>query len=302
MLVEFKGSIFGVVKWQWRSVVLFCASSIAVVLLHKLGHLDWLRLPSFPLTVVGSSIGIFVSFRTNSAYDRWWEGRKLWGRMVNVSRHLCTQSLVYMGTTGLQGKRVAHAMIRRQIAYVHVLRCLLRGEDPLQDEDAIEFISSEERTALEGASNMTHALVQLQAEQLVAFADANDLDPMRLQSIDESLREVLAMQGGCERIRNTPMPRGYAYFAQLLIKSFGVLLPLGLVGDLGWFTVPVTVLVCMAFELISEVGRVLEDPFSKFWNALPLSALSKTIEIDLRERLGETSLPAMPKPVNGVLM
>jgi putative membrane protein len=99
------------------------------------------------------------------------------------------------------------------------------------------------------------------------------------------------------------MPRGYGYFAELLIQMFGVLLPLGLVQDLVWLTIPITVLVCLAFTLISEVGRVLEDPFTTFWPALPLSALSKTIEINLRERLGEEDLPPMPKPdERGILM
>lgn len=98
------------------------------------------------------------------------------------------------------------------------------------------------------------------------------------------------------------MPRGYGYFAERLIQAFGMLLPLGLVESLGWLSIPMNMLVCLAFYLISEVGRVLEDPFTMFWPALPLFALSKTIEINLRQRLGETDLPAMPQPVNRVLM
>jgi putative membrane protein len=222
--------------------------------------------------------------------------------MINVSRHFTTQALVYLASRSEEGKTLAHRLVRRHIAYVHVLRCLLRNQNPLEDEDAVVFLSDDERRELAGDSNMTHALLQRQAEEIVAFADRGGLEERRLQSMDESIRVILDVQGGCERIKKTPMPRGYGYFAELLIRTFGFLLPLGLVDDHHVLTIPITVLVCLAFTLISEVGRVLEDPFTMFWPALPLSALSKTIEINLRQRLGETGLPELPKPVDGILM
>ncbi|MCA9619570.1 MAG: hypothetical protein KC731_11110, partial [Myxococcales bacterium] len=108
---------------------------------------------------------------------------------------------------------------------------------------------------------------------------------------------------GCERIKKTPLPRGYAFIAERLIMAFSFLFPLATVAELGWFVIPVSVLVCLAFTLISEAGRVLEDPFSTFWNGLPLMALSRTIEVNLRQRLGETDLPPIPGPdKHGILM
>jgi putative membrane protein len=302
MFVDYRGSLRGVLQWQWRPILLYIAVSTAVVVLDYFELIHRFRISALPLAIVGGAIGIFVSFRTNSAYDRWWEGRRLWGTMINVSRHLTTQALCYLAPRGEDGNALARRVVRRHIAYVHVLRCLLRNQDPLEDEDAVAFLHEDERRELAGDSNMTHALLQRQAEDIVAFADGGNLEERRLQSMDETLRVILDVQGGCERIKKTPMPRGYGYFAELLIRTFGFLLPLGLVEDHHVLTIPITVLVCLAFTLISEVGRVLEDPFTMFWPALPLSALSKTIEINLRQRLGETDLPPMPKPVEGILM
>ncbi len=305
MFVDYKGTVFGLLRWQWKPVTVFVAVSVAVVLAdaHTALELGPFRLPALPLGVVGGAIGIFASFRTNSAYDRWWEGRKLWGRLVNTSRHFATQAIAYVGSKGGGHRDTAARLVHRQIAYVHVLRCLLRQQDPLKDEHVLGVMPAEERSAVAGQSNMTHALLHRHLNELVQLAEDGVIDDFRLQSFDDSVRALLDIQGGCERIKKTPFPRGYGFVLSRLILAYGVLLPLGLVESMGWMTVPITVLVCLAFALISEIGRVLEDPFTMFWPALPLSALSATIEVNLRERLGESDLPAIPQPDGrGILM
>jgi putative membrane protein len=302
VFVDYRGSIFGILSWQWKSIAMFLVAAVIVVGADTSLNIEHLRLEAMPVGVVGGAIGIFVSFRTNSAYDRWWEGRKLWGRLINVSRHFTSQALGYIGTRGAEGRELAEALVKRHIAYVHVLRCLLRGQDPLEDEHARAYLSEADRERLRGDSNMTHALLHWQLTDITAEADAGRLDERRLEVMDQSIRVLLDVQGGCERIKKTPMPRGYGYFAERLIWMFSILLPLALVGTHGWLTVPISVIVCFAFAIIGEVGRVLEDPFTMFWPALPLSALSKTIEINLRHRIGETDVPALPKPIDGILM
>lgn len=302
MFVDNNGSVLGVVRWQWKAILLYATAATAITVLDQFINVGGLEAATTPIAIVGGAIGIFVSFRTNSAYDRWWEGRKLWGKMINVSRHFASQSLHYVGTRGDTGKALARRLVERHIAYVHVLRCLLRVQPPLEDPDVLRYLDDEEKQALRGDSNMTHALLDRQLEALTAAVDREELDAFRLQSFDNSIRVILDVQGGCERIKKTPMPRGYGYFAELLIKLFSVLLPLGLVDLLGWFTIPISLLVCLSFTFISEVGRVLEDPFTLFWPALPLKALSKTIEANLQQRLGDADITEVPKPVNGILM
>ena len=162
-MVSTRGSVFGLLRWQWKNVLYFSLfGAIPPLLLLFLGNdaLSWIKLPTTPLTVVGAALGIFVSFRTNSSYDRWWEGRKLWGRMINTSRHFSTQVVAYV-----DDKDVARRLVYRHCAYVHALRCLLRVQDPFADE-SYKRILPDEIDPLRDESNLTHALLQLQTTTL----------------------------------------------------------------------------------------------------------------------------------------
>jgi putative membrane protein len=300
MMVSNKGSVLRLMQWQWRAVLLFLAGGVFAALVWTfVPGLHWLVIPMSPLAVVGAALGIFVSFRTNSAYGRWWEGRTLWGRMINASRHFATQILCYLpgGATELQ-RRLVH----RHVAYVHALRCLLRQQDPLADADFLRSLPDDPER-YRGQSNITHALLHQQTVELMAEVEAGRLSELRLQLLDASLAEMLAVQGGCERIKKTPMPRGYGFIAERLIAAYGLLFPFGVVAELGWLVVPINVLVCLSFTLISEAGRVLEDPFTLFWNGLPLQNMSMTIERNLGERLGDEELVEIPVvDARGILM
>ena len=122
------------------------------------------------------------------------------------------------------------------------------------------------------------------------------LDDFRLQMADQTIRKLLDVQGGCERIKKTPLPRVYGWMSERIIQWFGALLPTALVSELHWAAIPVSMLVLLCFQLISETGRILEDPFTLFWNGLPLSSMSRTIEINLLDLLGESDLPEPWKP------
>jgi putative membrane protein len=302
MMVANQGTWRGLLRWQGRKVLTFAACALAVTAAHEAHRVlpvpPLFQLPHLPVQVLGVAIAFFVSFRSNAGYDRWWEGRKLWGKLVNTSRHWATQVLTWVGDRAL-----AERLVRRQIAYVHLLRSTLRGEDPRVDPDVQAWLLPEERAALPRWTSPTHALLHAQAQDLAALADRQQLHELRLQRLDGTLDDLLDVQGGCERIKKTPIPRGYGYIGEQLILLYAVLLPLALVHALGWLTVPVCTLICLAFALISEAGRVLEDPFTTFWNGLPLSALSRTIERDLRDRLGEGDLPPPLQPdQDGILM
>lgn len=300
MTMNFKRRPLGIISWQWRSILYYGAVATAAWALIEPGGMRFLVLPVMPVSIVGAAIGIFASFRANQAYDRWWEGRKLWGRMINSSRHWCDQALRY---TKPEDRAVAEALVRRHITYVHTLRCLLRGQQPYEDEHFLRFAEDEPR--LRQSTNLTHALLDRQLATLVPLNDAGRLDSHRLESMDRTLMDFLNIQGGCERIKGTPLPRGVGFIVELLIQTFALMLPFALVHELGWVAIPLNILVCLSFALISEAGRVLEDPFSLFYNGLPLTALCIKIERNLRERMDEdfATLPPSPgeDPV-GVLM
>jgi len=114
---------------------------------------------------------------------------------------------------------------------------------------------------------------------------------VRMVSFEQSFAAMLDVQGGCERIKRTPMPRGYGFFVSWLLFLFAMLFPFTVVDSIGWAAVPLNVIVCLGFTLISEIGRILEDPFNHFYNSLPITNLSVTIERNLRQRLGDADLP-----------
>lgn len=297
MMVSNKGNLRGLLRWQKNNVQLYAAAGTAVWLLSELfgwGNL----LPTMPLAVVGAALGIFVSFRTNSAYDRWWEGRKLWGKIINSTRHWAGQITAY-----LPGHALSRPLIVRMVGWVHVLRCALRQQDPWTDEHVRRHISVEDVEALRGESNPAHALLAMQLREVASLGSDGELTELRVQTLDETLMDLLDWQGGCERIKKTPIPRGYGFIAEILIRYYALLLPFAIVGDLGVFTIPTNILVCLSFALISETGRVLEDPFTMFYNGLPLTQISLMLENNLLHRLGDTELPAIPGPdANGILM
>lgn len=278
-------------RWQGQMALWCLACAGAVAGLHASGVVStWVTLPTFPLAIVGGALGIFVSFRTNSAYQRWWEGRKLWGRLINTSRHLCSQALAYLDPA------TAQAVVHRHTAYVHALRCGLQDDDPFVDADLLRCLDPAEVEGLRGSTNLNHALLNLQLRQLVGCNQAGALNDFRLSDMDESVRHLLDIQGGAERIKKTPFPPAYGFLATRLAQLVGLLLPFALVEALGWWVVLLNLVIPMAFQLINEVGRALQNPFTKFWPALPLRAMSLTIERNLRQALGEAELPPGQAP------
>lgn len=293
MMVSNRGSVIGLLGWQWKNVLAFVALSSAFTAAHELLPLHP-KLPTAPLAVVGAALGIFVSFRTNSAYARWWEGRVLWGRMVNVSRHFAAELVA------LLGPQAASPMVKRHIAYVHALRIALRDQDLSKDEAIAPWL--EARELLAGQRNVPFAILREQYAALAELRQTGRIDSVQYTALVTTLLAMQDAQGGAERIKRTPMPRGYGFIAERLILLYAALFPLG-ITEISWWAVPVTTLVCLCFALISEAGRVLEDPFTMFWNGLPLAAIAKTIELNLRQTLGEREVEPLPAPnARGILM
>lgn len=279
------------------------AAVVAWVLVDGLGW-TWLAMPALPLSVVGVALAIFLGFRTNSAYDRYWEARKLWGRMVNVSRHFTHQVEAYVhpppkATKAVQAEAAALAaeLIGRQAVYVHALRCHCRTQSVLDDIEVQRLADGSELEALRGSTNMPATLIGRQHTRLAEAARDKWITPQQLESFDTSLHEMLNVQGGCERILKTPIPVAYVYFSRRLVILFGCALPLGFVESAGWYTLIVAPVAAMFFFFIDTIGRLIENPFSTGFYGLPLSALSITIEQNIRQHLpGDPELPPSVQP------
>jgi ion channel-forming bestrophin family protein len=256
-----------------------------------------------PFQIAGVALAIFLGFRNNSAYDRWWEGRKLWGGIVNQSRALGRQVMTLPHATGLEApelEALRREVLYRHMAWLHALKQQLRGDNPLAE--LAPFLSAEELEALGRQKNVAAWLLHRNGQALAEAARRSWLSDIRLEMFDRTLTELISLQGGCERIKSTPIPTAYRVFTRLFTRVYIVALPLGLMQAVEFAPLLVLLGLGLAFLVLETVGRLLEDPFTTGPNALALGAICRTIEINLRQQLEETELPApaTPQVVRGV--
>ncbi|MBZ5712120.1 bestrophin family protein [Nannocystis pusilla] len=288
----------------WRRLTLNVSFALVMTLGHMTyGWLDGRDVTPLPFTLIGFVLGIFLGFRINTAYDRYWEGRRLWGQLVNTCRTLARQTQTLVGA-GLGDAALAER--RRRLVYLvmafpHALRMRLRGEEAMVG-DLAAFVTPTELEQLMGERNRPNALVQRMAEQLDEAYRAELIHPMHLSLLHQSLTALTDIQGGCERIANTPIPFAYQVLLRRIVGSYCYALPFGVLSPLGLMTPVVVLMMSYAFYGLDALGDEIQDPFGSDPNDLPLSALCRTIEIDLRQRLGEAELPEPAQPHHGQLL
>ncbi|MBL8949912.1 MAG: hypothetical protein JNK82_03985 [Myxococcaceae bacterium] len=254
----------------------------------------WVSQP-IPLAMMGAALSLFLGFRNNSAYDRWWEARSLWGGLVNQSRTLARQALTLVDPQG--DDRAGPEIVQLQIAYVHALRCHLRQQNPFAELKTL--LPAQIVAKLRGQRNVPIAILLTIGQHLRQLFAAKRIDSIRFTSMDNTLSELCNLQGACERIKNTPLPRQYEYFPRVLVGMYCVMLPIGLVGSLGMLTPIVSSLVSFIFVALETIGRDLESPFANAVSDTPLTALTNNIEINLRQNIGDPALPNEVRPVHG---
>jgi putative membrane protein len=250
-----------------------------------------------PLSLFGTALALFLGFRDNSAYARWWEARSLWGLMINASRNLARQTLSLCDAR-FDRAGLRRAIVRSQIAYVHQLRLVLRGQEDRAEIAA--YLTPERVAALGSVTNKPNAILTETAMLVGAAYHAGVVDSYGRVRIETTLVDIANAQGGMERIKRTPMPSQYRFFPVLFTRVFCVILPLAVVRDLGIYTPIGSAFVGLMFLILLQIGDDLMDPFSNEIYDVPMSAMCRTVEIDLLQMLGE---PA-PEPLaaeNGVL-
>lgn len=253
-----------------------------------------------PFTLIGLAISVFLGFRTNVAYDRYWEGRKLWGALVNVSRSFARQATTLIDS-GSRDKddEIARVLVRRAIAFACALKHHLRDTDPCDELGA--YLSSEELSRLAGQQNIPLAVSRILGERLSEIWRQGYVRDVHVPVLDASLTEMTSIQGGCERIKNTPVPFAYTTLIHRIVGFYCLLLPFGLVNEVHWLTPVVVLMICHAFFGLDEIGDEIEEPFGVEPQHLPLAAITRTIEVNLLQYIDEPDLPPMLEPVRDVL-
>nr|WP_269143523.1 bestrophin family protein [Massilia phyllostachyos] len=285
------------------------AVNVVVAILVTWSHGDlWdlkITLTTIPFTLIGLPIAIFLGFRNNSAYDRFWEGRKLWGELVLRSRNLARQCLGLVDgdgpariRNGLDDVRVR--MVLRAIAFCGALRDQLRHR-PV-DPQLASLLRPCEFEELGRQANRPDYLMRQMGQDLGACVRDKRIDPCLAANIDTTLSAMTAAAASCERIKNTPIPFSYSVLLHRTAYIYCFLLPFGLVDSIGFMTPVVVAIVAYTFFGLDALGDELEEPFGMEPNDLPLDAICRVIEIDLRTALGDEQVPPPLQPVDFTLM
>ncbi len=325
MIIKRNLSPVKIVRYVGTEMLVSVALSVVVFALYKGGILV-LSLPFSLSAILGSALAIFIGFRNNTAYSRWWEARTLWANIANSSRIFARQIIANADNAVATGKvseekaqRFKQELLYRQIAFAHALRLHLRQEsitiralkhhaqNTATAEDFRHLLSNEEFAWATSKENTPNMLLHKQGLRVKEGMKEEILGAFDNISLEPTLATFNSLQGSCERIKQTPLLRQYDYFTRLFLIVFMLLLPFTLIGDfikigIDVLMMPVSIIIAFVFNTIAKVGAANEDPFENLITDVPLTAICNAIERDLKEMLGESELPPKVEPEHGYLM
>ncbi|MDG2965677.1 bestrophin family protein [Pseudomonas extremaustralis] len=285
ILFSLKGSIAK--RIALRSLLVTLLASV-IVLVETLHPAYFSKLNATPFTLLGLSLSIFMSFRNNACYDRWWEGRKQLGQMVIEVRSLIRETQLIKDPVERAG------LLRGVCGFAHGLIARLRHEDEIQ--------AITPWTAVQPSHpNLPDRVLQNVGARLSELTGQGVLSEWRYTQLETRLVSLSQVQASCERIKGTPLPFPYTLLLHRTIYLFCILLPFAMAEPLGWLTPVFTAIVSYTFFGLDEIGDDLEDPFGFDENDLPCNALLRNIEREVLAALGETDLPPALEPVEYVL-
>jgi putative membrane protein len=304
--------------YAWPSLLYFLLLAIAVYWWRRSVEKAELVIPFEPVTILATALAIFLGFKNNEAYSRWWEARTIWGLAVNNSRAWARQVLSLFHAPADEAAELRlfqRRLVYRHLAFINALRVYLRstasfplevtdgepGEAHNHYSECRQYLDAAEFARMARADNPPDALLQMQGQDLHAGWERGWLNDYVLVQLDTTLVALNHVQGASERIKKTPLPRPYSYFTRVIVHVHGTLLPFAFVDAVGWTMIPLSFIVSFVFLALDLIGSRTEDPFENRVDDVPLSSLTRTIERNLEEALGEKELPPAREPELGVL-
>lgn len=311
MIVKKIFNPLAVARYMKMELIVAAISAAVVYFIYNKVGTATASLPFSIAAILGSALAIFIAFRNNNAYNRWWEARTVWGSIINNSRIFARQVIANANSavqtnkaSSEEGANYKRELIYRQIAFAHALRLQLRRQK--SPEEFKHLLSMDEFQVAIQKNNTANYLLLQQGQRIKEGMKVELLGPFDNISLEPTLAGFNNFQGSCERISNTPLLRQYHYFTKLFLLVFMIILPFSLIGDftrmgIPLVMIPASILVSFVFAVMGKVGEVNEDPFENRITDVPLTAICNTIERDLREMLGEKELPDKVAASNGFL-
>ncbi|MGF6392460.1 bestrophin family protein [Pseudomonas plecoglossicida] len=287
VLFTLKGSIVKRIALRCLMVTLLAA---LIVLVERHFPAFFYPVSATPFTLLGLSLSIFMSFRNNACYDRWWEGRKAWGKLIIETRSFVRESTV------IADAPLRAELLRSLCGFAHALSARLRNEDEVRA--ARPWLGDKPPVA---AHNVCDGILREIGVQCSHLAEQQLISEWRYTLLEQRLTGLTEVQATCERIKGTPLPFPYTLLLHRTIYIFCLLLPFALAEPLGWLAPLFTTIVGYTFFGLDAIGNELEDPFGRDENDLPMDALVRTVERDVLGALGVEPLPPALLPVDHVL-
>lgn len=310
----------------------------AIMVSYKAFHIEWLSLPWVPMATLGTAVAFYVGFKNNSAYDRAWEARKIWGAIVNDSRSWGINLKAYLKFNYKEERSFVKELTHRHIAYIYMLRLKLLDptdwehesqggwirwrtrffrkhfglglfQEDIKESEVYKYLEHPEYEELKNFNNPPTHIIDKQSKRLKEAYETGHIDTYKHIELQKLLNNFFTYQGQCERIKKFPLPRQYGNISSYLVFIFVFILPLGMISIFNEFegiyfysSIPLTALVGWVYVVMETVGDATENPFEGLAGDIPMLSICRSIEIDLRQMLGEEDIPSTIKEKNGVLM
>jgi len=333
-------SLKEVLFWTRRDIFFLLLVSAIPTACYALLGWTWLAVPWLPIALLGTAVAFVVGFKNNASYDRMWEARKAWGSIVNGSRSWGIMVRDYISNKHADQKlskeelrTIQLKFIYRHFAWLTALRFQLREKrvweaiykkhnqeyknkwfkveehDKNLEDELRKYLSEDELKHVMTKTNKAAQIISIQSEHLKELLDKGLIEDFRHMELEKMLLEFYNQQGASERIKNFPYPRQFATLNLYFIKIFVILVPLGMLqefnklgGCLIWLSIPFSALSTWIFTTLEKIGESTESPFEGSANDVPITSISRSIEIDLREMFNDDNIPAPLKPENNILV
>lgn len=281
MLLNKKISVWYFIR-EIKSQILFIG--IFAVVIGLLDMLPWFQKISLPLNIpalLGTAVSLLLAFRTSQSYERWWEARTVWGAIVNDSRTLVRLVNQFLP----EGDKNIRAIAERQIIWTYALGESLRK---LPFSDKVQKYLDENKIS---AVNIPNALLDAHSKQFKEIAASKGLTDFQQMQLNDMVTRLCDSMGKCERLKNTVFPRSYSVLVHILIYVFAAILPFGLDDSQLTVEIMITFLVPIVFITIEKTSIIMQDPFENGPVDTPVTSLAQTIEINIRQMIGEQNVP-----------
>ena len=321
--------------WTRRDIYVLVVLGTVPVVLYQVAGLKWLGIPWTAVALLGTATAFIVGFKNIQTYNRTWEARQIWGEIAGSSRAWGTMSRDFVNRP-----EKARILIYRHLAWLTAMRYQMRDsrawetaskpnnveygklysvpeKEVALEAELAKYLAADELTDILSANNKPTQILGLQSGTIKELFAGQEIVVLQFVDMQRALRDLHLQQGRSERIKDFPFPRQFVVVSSMFVKLFCFLLPFGLLrefdklnesveglmkGNMVWLVIPVSVVISWVYTSLDQVGESTENPFEGSANDVPISQMSRAVEIDLRQFLGETDLPPALQPQNDIVL